>query len=228
MADGEAHEGEEVNELTSKISTLISSQKWEEEDNGDDVKDNWDDEDEEPVKVEPKKTPVPNASTRNKRFNKLATNSNDGNSKQLTAQELREKKLQEEKLQRESDLILAKQMLGMEDKNIKLEFPLETKEDFDLFHKNVVAKLWCYDKSPHYFTLMDRLFRDLCVPLDSEEVKSLSSTLNALFNEKVKALKAITKPKKKGTKGYALKMERDPAGEADFGNDYVDDLDDIM
>lgn len=205
----------------------MSRAKWQdEEDDGDDVKDNWEDEDEEPPKpapVEPKKS----AGTKGKKGLNKATDQADAsgsssNSKPLTAQELRDKKLMEEKLQRESDLKLTKQMLGMEDKDIELEFPLNTREDFDKFHKNLVHKLWCYDKSPHYYFLLDKLFRDLCVPLESDELKNLSSTINALFNEKVKVSKA--KPKKKGAKGLAIKIERNNLDR----NDYVDELDDIM
>lgn len=210
------------------FENLVSRTKWqEEEEDEEDVKDNWEDEDEEPPKPvtsEVKKIP---GGTRGKSKNLKSNNehgdaSGSSNSKPLTPQEIRDKKLLEEKLQKESDLKLTKQMLGLEDKDIELEFPLNTKEDFDKFHKNLVHKLWCYDKSPHYYLLLDKLFRDLCVPLEADELKNLSSTLNALFNEKVKVSKA--KPKKKGSKGLAIKIERNNLDR----NDYVDELDDIM
>lgn len=206
------------------LENLVSRNKWQDEDDdGEDVKDNWEDEDEEPPKpVEPKK-PSTTSSTAKGATGKKGAKSNDNNissasGKPLTAQELRDKKLMEEKLQKESDFKLTKQMLGMEDKDIELEFPLNSKEDFDKFHKNLVHKLWCYDKSPHYYLLLDKLIRDLCVPLEADELKNLSSSLNALFNEKVKVSKG--KPKKKASKGLAIKMERNM--------DYVDELDDIM
>lgn len=209
------------------IEELVSRAKWqEEEDASEDVKDNWEDEDEEPPKPAPvEKKPANKGANKKSGPNKSgATDSSEpGNSgRPLTAQELRDKRLQEEKLQKESDLKLTKQMLGMEDKDIALEFPLNTKEDFDRFHKNLVHKLWCYDKSPHYYLLLDKLFRDLCVPLEADELKNLSATVNALFNEKVKVNKA--KPKKKSSKGVAIKMERNNLDR----NDYVDELDDIM
>lgn len=215
------------------LENLVSLNRWQEEDDdGDDVKDNWEDEDEEPPKPPPstndtKKIP---GGTRGKSKAKqnsttdLGDASGSSNNRPLTAQELRDKKLLEEKLQRESDFKLTKQMLGMEDKDIALEFPLNSKEDFDKFHKNLVQKLWCYEKSPHYYLLLDKLFRDLCVPLEADELKNLSSTLNALFNEKVKVSK--NKPKKKGTKGLAIKIERNNYD--DDRDDYVDELDDIM
>lgn len=203
----------------------MSRAKWQDEEDDDDVKDNWDDEDEEPAKPAPAEPKKSSGSTKSKKVpNKAAeqADASGSNSKPLTAQELREKKLMEEKLQKESDLKLTKQMLGMEDKDIALEFPLNTREDFDKFHRNLVHKLWCYDKSPHYYLLLDKLFRDLCVPLEADELKNLSSTINALFNEKVKVSKS--KPKKKGAKGLAIKMERSNLDR----NDYVDELDDIM
>lgn len=204
---------------------LMSRAKWQDEaDDDEDVKDNWEDEDEEPPKPAPVEAKKPAGG--NKGAKKGASKSGDlnegTNNKPLTPQEIRDKKLMEERLQKESDMKLTKQMLGMEDKDIELEFPLDTKEDFDKFHKNLVHKLWCYDKSPHYYLLLDKLFRDLCAPLETDELKNLSSTVNALFNEKVKVSKA--KPKKKGTKGLAIKMERNNLDR----NDYVDELDDIM
>lgn len=201
------------------LENLAARAKWQDEDDDpDSVKDNWDDEDEEPPKpapVEPKKVSAVPKSKRGE----MASSSNN---KPLTPQEIRDKKLQEEALQKESDLKLTKQMLGMEDKDIELEFPLDTKEDFDKFHKNLVHKLWCYDKSPHYYLLLEKLFRDLCVPLEADELKNLSATVNALFNEKVKVNKA--KPKKKSTKGLAIKIERNNLDR----QDYADELDDIM
>lgn len=210
------------------LENLVSRSKWqEEEEDPEDVKDNWDDEDEEPPKpaqVEPKK---PSGGAKAKKGSNKSSdptaNTSGSNNKPLTPQEIRDKKLLEEKLQKESDLKLTKQMLGMEDKDIALEFLLETKEDFDKFHKNLVHKLWCYDKSPHYYLLLEKLFRDLCVPLEADELKNLSSTINALFNEKVKVSKA--KPKKKATKGLAIKMERN---NLDRNDDIYDELDDIM
>lgn len=209
------------------LENLAARAKWQEEgdDDPDDVKDNWEDEDEEPPKpapVEPKKASTTTKSTKKgtTRAGELAAGAS---SKPLTPQEIRDKKIQEENLQKESDLKLTKQMLGMEDKDIELEFPLDSKEDFDKFHKNLVHKLWCYDKSPHYYLLLEKLFRDLCVPLEADELKNLSATVNALFNEKVKVNKA--KPKKKSTKGLAIKIERN---NLDRHNDYADDLDDIM
>ena len=209
------------------MDDYISRAKWQEEDDADDVKDNWEDEDEEPPKPVPKPEQQSKQKPPNRRGvgnNKSGDNSAADSGRPLTAQEQREKRLQEERAQKESDLRLTKQMLGMEDKDISLEFPLNTKEDFDNFHKNLVHKLWCYDKSPHYPNLLEKLFRDLCVPLEADELKSLSSTVNALFNEKVKVNK--NKPKKKLTKGLALKVERSQLNER--ADDYMDELDDIM
>lgn len=193
------------------LENLISRAKWQEEDIEDDIKDNWDDDD--PVPPPP---PVNVAKKSNKKVADSSTTSS-------TAQILdpREKRLAEEKLQKESDLKLAKQMLGLEDKDISLEFPLDNKEDFDRFHINLVHKLRCYDKSPHYYTLLERVFRDLCAPLEADELKNLSSAINALFNEKVRVQKAA-KQKKKGVKGLAIKVERNDQ------DSYHDELDDIM
>lgn len=199
------------------LENLVSRSKWQEEEaDPEDVKDNWEDEDEEPPKPASNEAAKKlTGGTRNKRAPGKA-----GNSANTEASD----KALLEKMQKETEMKLSRQMFGMEDKDIALEFPLETKEDFDKFHKNLVQKLWCYDKSPNYYLLLDKLFRDLCVPLEADELKNLSSTINALFNEKVKVAKG--KPKKKAGKGLAIKMERN---NMDRDEDLYDDgLDDIM
>jgi len=59
--------------------------------------------------------------------------------------------------------------------------------------------------------------------MEPDDIKRLSSNLNSLWNEKVKAMKG---PKAKKGKGTNLKMER-TAMDYD-GNDYGNEYDDFM
>lgn len=72
--------------------------------------------------------------------------------------------------------------------NINLdEFTLESKEDFEKFRNDLVSKLSDVSSEPLYATFLEDLFRDLCVPLDTDDLKKISSSLTALYNEKLKA-----------------------------------------
>lgn len=94
-------------------------------------------------------------------------------------------------LQREGDLSLAMDAFGVsgsKSANINLdEFALSDKEDFDKFRANLVSKLGAVSSEPYYGTFLEELFRELCVPVDTDDLKKISSSLTALYNEKLKA-----------------------------------------
>lgn len=96
-------------------------------------------------------------------------------------------------LSEESDLKLAMDTFGggsptTKSANINLdEFTLESKEDFEKFRTDLVTKLADVSSQPFYSSFLEDLFRDLCVPLDTDDLKRISSSLTALYNEKLKA-----------------------------------------
>jgi len=216
------------------VTPVVKGDKWEGEDEDDDVKDNWDDEEEEDKEIGGEKDKTASKQTtlsaKKKKLLKIAEkdrkDKNESESKPRTAEELLADKLERQRLQEESDLLLAKDAFG-DSKNTSsgLDISLSSKEDFDAFKKSLVEKLLTYDKSPHYVNFLENLFRELCVSLESDDIKRLSSSLTALFNEKVKAQKAGTKSKKKG-KGFSVRVERN---DVDFNvNNDIEEFDDFL
>jgi len=216
------------------------------------VKDNWDDEDPEPVsdpKSEPKdpstkvKTGPKVKSAKEKRDEKkrledeerarIAALKNPKSADELLA----EKRAIEDKLKAD-DLSLFVDSLGIDQRTTSPgavvnfeDVVLKSREDFESFTKSLVVKMSSEQKSPFYVPFLENLFRDLCVTLDQDDVKRLSASLNALFNEKVKASKGDKKPKK--AKGIKVNIEKkgkdafDLDGSAQGGADDYDD-DDFM
>lgn len=239
-----------------KKQSAPKGDKWEGEDSDDNVKDNWDDEDE-PVATGPEPEPpkVPQISQKKKKLQKIAEKERKEreermDSKPKTPEEILAEKLERQRLQEESDLLLAKEAFGDgKAANNVLEMSLQTREDFDAFRKALVDKLLVYDKSVHYVNFLESLFRELCVSIESDDIKRLNGSLTALFNEKVKAQKvsmaydtccslltyidlvlfvaqAVTKGKKK-QKGVTVRVEKDDIGYGVGNNDY-EDFDDFI
>ncbi len=188
-----------ISEKENYVITPVSKgDKWSGEDEDDDVKDNWDDEEEEDKVIDAEKQQIPVKQTvlsaKKKKLLKFAEkdrkDKNESESKPRTAEEILADKLERQRLQEESDLLLAKDAFGeSKDTSSGLDISLSSREDFDAFKKSLVEKLLTYDKSPHYVNFLENLFRELCVSLESDDIKRLSSSLTALFNEKVKAQK---------------------------------------
>jgi len=171
--------------------------KWEGEDEDDDVKDNWDDEDEEP-KSESTGDAKPAAPSKKQSKLKKAKiaekeemNRSKFEQKVLTAEEQLAEKLERQRLQEEADFELGKLALGIsEGTRTGLDaLPLSTPEDFETFKKALVDRLQMAEKSPHYISFLENAFRDICASLEPDDIKRLSSNLNALVNEKMKAQK---------------------------------------
>ena len=113
--------------------------------------------------------------------------------KKLTPEELLADRLERQKLQQESDLRLAIEAFGGGDSNPRSanldldEHTLASKEDFEKFRLNLTNKLAAVSSVPFYASFLEDLFRDLCVPIDIDDLKKISSSLTALYNEKLKA-----------------------------------------
>ncbi|CAG2100253.1 unnamed protein product [Medioppia subpectinata] len=212
------------------VSDKIASHKFADEDESDDgLKDNWDDPDEEPVVATEAPKPTAVSSKKKNLLSKIAEKERkERESKPQTSEELLAEKLERQRLQEESDLLLAKEAFGESNSSTSasgLDINLNTREDFDSFRKSLIDKLLVYDKSPHFVNFLENLFRELCVSIESDDIKRLSSSLTALFNEKVKLQKAGAKGKKKG-KGPSVHLERNATA---YGDDAgLDDFDDFI
>ncbi|XP_054160635.1 eukaryotic translation initiation factor 3 subunit J-A-like isoform X2 [Oppia nitens] len=208
------------------------NKKFDDEDEDDDIKDNWDDSESEEVPKDDTQTKT--MPLKEKKLTKLQQKIKEKEeeerkkreeaNKPKTPQEIIEEKLRIQKLVEESDLSLAEEAFGAGNSGSGLSVSLNTKEDWDSFRKSLVDKLSIYEASPHYVHFLENLFRELCVSVESDDIKKLSASLTALYNEKLKAQKAVTKGKKKG-KGPSVKVETNPTDA--YGDEY-DDFDDFM
>merc|ERR1712212_10402 len=215
MADWDAESFEET-DLPIPIKKAVVADKWEGEDEEEDVKDNWDDEEEEAKKVEAKKA-EPKVSEKKKLSEKIKEKERQDKLKkqqeesqkqeELTAEEQLAEKLRVKKLQEEADMELAKEAFGISSTTnsvtvtgIDAMCP-SSKEEFTEFEKVLREKITQFEKSAHYSDFLDSLFRELCISLEIEDLKKISNSLAALLSEKQKLEKQKNAGKKKGKKG---------------------------
>ncbi|XP_074472195.1 eukaryotic translation initiation factor 3 subunit J-B isoform X2 [Sebastes fasciatus] len=210
------------------------------------LKDNWDDEDE----VEAKKAQMKKdakVSDKKKLSEKIKEKENRLKKKQqeqlkkeeedeeLTHEEQQAEKLRVQKLQEDADLELANDAFGVSSTSnsvtgIDAMCP-SSKEDFTEFEKLLKEKISQFEKSDHYSSFLDSLFRELCISLEVEDLKKVTNSLTALLCEKQKQEKQNKgKKKKKGVvPGGGLKAQlRDDLDYAEFDGGYAQDYEDFM
>ncbi|XP_037511189.1 eukaryotic translation initiation factor 3 subunit J isoform X2 [Rhipicephalus sanguineus] len=211
--------------------------RWEGEDE-EDVKDNWDDEDEEkeatppaeasatavaPKKKKPLSQIIQEKEERRRREAEEKRAREEQQRAALTPEEEQAEKLRRQRMQEEADLQLAKEAFGLTESDGIDSLQPVTRDDFDNLRKALATKLTACERSPHYMGFLDDLLRDLSLNMEPEDVKRLSSSLNAVANEKVKQQKL--KHKKKGAKkGASLNVGKDDGlvNLDDYGNEYDD------
>lgn len=206
--------------------------------------DNWDDEEEEDTKkVEVKKTEK-KVSDKKKLMEKIKEKENRLKKKQqelensraeLTQEEQLAEKLRVKKLQEDADLELAKDAFGVSSTSNSVTgidgMCPSSKEDFTEFEKLLKEKITQFEKSVHYSSFLDSLFRELCISLEVDDLKKVSNSLSVLLSEKQKQEKQNKgKKKKKGVvPGGGLKAQlRDDLDYAEFDGGYAQDYEDFM
>ncbi|KAM3877049.1 eukaryotic translation initiation factor 3 subunit J-B [Diretmus argenteus] len=242
MADWDAENFEPV----VAIEKATGKDRWEGEDEEEDVKDNWDDEEEQEKKVEVKKAEA-KISEKKKRLEKIKEKENQLKKQQemklqteeeLTPEEQLAEKLRVKKLQEAADLELAKDAFGISSSTttnnvtgIDAMCP-SSKDDFTEFEKLLREKITQSEKSVHYSSFLESLFRELCISLEVEELRKISNSMAALLSEKLKQEKQNkAKKKKKGmvVAGGGLKAKlRDDLDYAEFDGGYAQDYEDFM
>ncbi|XP_068173915.1 eukaryotic translation initiation factor 3 subunit J-B [Antennarius striatus] len=234
-------------EPEEQIKKAAAADKWEGEDEDDDVKDNWDDDEEEEKKAELMKI-EPKVSEKKKLSEKIKEKENQARKKE---EELRQRELQEQealspeeqlaekqrlqKLQEDSDLELANDAFGVSTTSnnvtgIDAMCP-SSREEFTEFEKLLKEKISQFEKSVHYSSFLDSLFRELCISLEVDDLKKVSNSLSVLLSEKQKQEKQNKgKKKKKGVvPGGGLKAQmRNDLDYAEFDGGYAQDYDDFM
>ncbi|CAH1795756.1 unnamed protein product, partial [Owenia fusiformis] len=188
--------------------------KWVGEDE-EGVKASWEDEDEEKpeddapkaIQVKKKKPLKERIAEKEEQARKAAEEKRKNEEmakRKLNPEEMAAEKLRLKRQMEEEDLKIAVETLGISNDELKGLSSIDamqptTVEEFNTFKNKIVEKFNTLERSIHYHGFLDDLIRDVTVTLDADEVKKLSSTLNAVANEKVKIQKG-QKGKKKSTK----------------------------
>ncbi|KAJ8304259.1 hypothetical protein KUTeg_017842 [Tegillarca granosa] len=226
-------------------SGAVSSDRWAGEDE-DDVKENWEDDEEE------KKPDASSAAgdQANKPFvrkkkkladriaEKQAAKAGESKSvwevnedaKPLTKEDQLADKLKKQRLQEQSDLELAKEAFGVHGgSGIDAMFP-ETEEQFSEFGEALKRKINLFDKSSHYVVFLDKLFTELVISLELEDIKRLGTSITNIYHEKQRLKKEEAKKKKKNKIVLRAERETDVMGLADAASGGYDDFldDDFM
>uniref|UniRef100_A0A8D8RPD0 Eukaryotic translation initiation factor 3 subunit J n=1 Tax=Cacopsylla melanoneura TaxID=428564 RepID=A0A8D8RPD0_9HEMI len=220
--------------------------KWEGEDEDDDVKDSWDADDAEEEEKKPVEPTKPGAKKpKNKLEEKIAEREAKAKlerellqkrltenpiTKEMTPEEKLAEKLRRQKLVEDSDLENTKELLGVTDISSIDAMDPETKSEFEKFESTLSKKITFYAKSEHFASLVEDLTRNLCVHLPSADIRKIKMGLDNMYIEKSKMEKG-DKPKKGGKgKGKAkLRLEGDGAMLDEYAAYSIDDqLDDFI
>lgn len=226
-------------EVVLRPKPSVDVNKWDGEDDDDDVKESWEDEDEKkdeekvPIKTVPVKTkPIKALKTKLSEQENLAEKEEEKRFENMTAEEKLAEKLRIQKIQEESDLKSALETFGVSNVGSGLDaFNPQSKEEFKEFGEALSWKLSQYKDSPHFPQFVEDLVRSICVNLSAADMKKVKISLENLHAEKVKLEKQSAK--KAAGKGKAKATLRTNINDIDdyqkFGNDYVaDEYDDFM
>ncbi|KAJ2636468.1 Translation initiation factor 3 subunit J component [Coemansia sp. RSA 1286] len=220
-------------EENSTEEIIAHKKKWEEEEedsDGSSVLSDWDkseDESEEEEEQKPapkaKAAPAPKAKV-NMASSAMAEEEDDAVSK----------KIRDRQLQQKADLENAEELFaGLTIKDTGMNNVLATinpksQDDFDEFQKALVQRIQKAQNSRLYNQFLEKLIRELVEPLKDIEVRKISSTLISLANEKQRAAREASKPKKKNKKATIAAPPKNKIDMADYSNQAYDDFDDFM
>ncbi|XP_050971077.1 eukaryotic translation initiation factor 3 subunit J-B [Labeo rohita] len=168
-------------------------------------------------------------------------------SETLSPEEELAEKLRLKKLQEEADMELAREAFGVDPAAANASTTVITtnnasgieamcpssKDDFVAFEKVLKDKITQFEKSVHYSSFLESLFRELCISLEVDDLKKISNSLSVLLSERQrqeKEKKANKKKKKGVVPGGGLKanMRDDFADYGGFDDGYGNDYDDFM
>ncbi|KAH8299873.1 hypothetical protein KR044_007110 [Drosophila immigrans] len=226
-------------EIVIRPNEVHNINKWEGEDDDEDVKESWEDEEEKKDEEKPTtKTEVPVKTKPNKALKakleeqeRLLEEEEQKRLENLTPEEKLAEKLRLQKIQEESDLKSALETFGVTSIGGGLDaLNPESKEEFKEFGASISWKVAQYRESPHFPLFVEDLVRSLCVNLSAADIKKVKMSVESLHSEKLKMEKAASKKAAAKSKGkVSLRTENDDIdGYQKYGNDFTDDYDDFM
>ncbi|XP_065225471.1 eukaryotic translation initiation factor 3 subunit J-like [Planococcus citri] len=220
-----------------------ATSKWVGEDEDDNIKDNWEDE-EDSRKDEPQKKSAQSKKPKSRldeaieererrereRKSKLRSElEKEIDTTNMTPEEVAAEKLRRQKLIEEADLELAKETLGFEDESCFLDgLNPTTKEEFVTFKDAICKKILSFKKSEHFSVFMEEFIKDVSADLTSNELKKLKMNMDNMFNEKVKVEKNEKGKKAKGKGKAKIRVEQNDMVYDEYSAYTIDEYDDFM
>ncbi|XP_015186012.1 PREDICTED: eukaryotic translation initiation factor 3 subunit J [Polistes dominula] len=233
----------DVDNVEPKFDLAMRSNKWEGEDEDEDVKDSWEDIEEEKKDVEkpaeitkPKAKPKPKKALaemieeREKKAKEEAERKAKEKEETLTPEEKREELLRRQRLQEEADLRLAMETFGVtEEASTGLDaMNPNTKEEFDQFAAALSHKISEYKKHSEFPPFAEELIKSIALNLSSHALKKVKTMVDNLLIEKQKIEKGEKAKKQKGKGKAKLKIEGENTMLSEYGDYVYDDYDDFM
>jgi len=224
-------------------SNAAFKDKWEGEDEEDDVKASWDQDSEEEPDSKSSENSVKAVQVKKKK--KLHEILAEKEAKKALEEEerLAEKaaqeaantpegklaaKLKAQKMAEERDLQMARELMGGGGPPGSIDGMVpNTKDDFEQLSKAISEKIQLYNQSNHYNDFIEGLIKDLALDIPAATLKKVKIHVETLHSTKVREQNAKTKGK--GKKGTTVKMDltKDLFGGGADGGGY-NDMDDFM
>merc|ERR1712038_793470 len=237
MADWDADDFEPDTATPAVVS--MPSDKWDGEDEEDDIKDAWDAESDEensqkseeakPVKVKKKKTLAQKIAEKEEAAEQARLEKMRMEEEEMEANTPEGKlaeKMRLQKLTEQNDLKIAQDMFGVGAVGGIDAMNPQTKEEFEDFSKAVLDKITSLESSEHFQDFAEEFVRSLCMSLNVQTLKKCKTHVEAFHSAKLKEEKAATGKGKKGKNPLkSLKMDRDST--TNYYDGY-NDMDDFM
>uniref|UniRef100_A0A1Q3F7I2 Eukaryotic translation initiation factor 3 subunit J n=1 Tax=Culex tarsalis TaxID=7177 RepID=A0A1Q3F7I2_CULTA len=217
--------------------------KWDGEDEEEEVKDSWEDEDELEEKKDEEKVETPKAKPKKTLQQKIVEKEKqkqeeaerrrlEKEAEDMTPEQKLAEKLRLQKLQEESDLKNAMDTFGVTTLVGGIDgMTPNTKEDFVELSDAIVKKLSNYKSDPEYANFLEDLVTKLFAGLPSNNIRKVKGVLDNLYLEKQKLEKGDKPKKSKGGKVKArLKLDGENQNFDEYPAKYddFDEYDDFM
>ncbi|KAJ4909916.1 Translation initiation factor eIF3 subunit [Raphanus sativus] len=181
-------EDEQIAPLPAKV---VLKSNWDDEDvDENDIKDSWEDDDDQPAPVKP--APPKKAAKAVEKKGKAAEVAKEEPLDPLS------EKLRMQRLVEEADYRATAELFGTKGEEKKLDaFIPKSESDFLEYAEMISHRLRPYEKSYHYIALLKAVMRLSVTNMKAADVKDVASSVTAIANEKLKAEKEAAAGRKK-------------------------------
>ncbi|XP_078178158.1 uncharacterized protein LOC144572446 isoform X2 [Carex rostrata] len=215
-------ESEDFHPVPPALKQEPVKSKWEdEEEEDDDVKESWEDDDEtvketKPEPVVEKSVTKPSTKGTTKKGKQPEPVVKHAEAADEVLSDPVAEKLRQQRLVEEADFKAARELFGKKGNDEKTldNFIPKSESDFMEYAEMLSDKIRPFEKSFHYNGLLKAVIRLSMTNMKAADAKEISSSVNAIANEKLKLEKEAQAGKKKGAKNKKqLHVEK---GEEDF------------